>query len=472
MTTIKKIFGFLLLLLPGLLLGQDQNKPVESRFYWVSFSDKNDTLFSTENPEVFLSQKAIDRREKFDIAITKEDFPVNPFYLDTLKSLGAKVHHTSRWLNAATILLPKKNKKVIADLSFVENIEYVGRVYPDKSVKIRQGNSFRDTLESEIVPEEYYGYASFQVKSIAIDSLHQMGFSGEGVTIAVLDGGFRQVDSIPFFDSLRVAGRLINHYDFVDGDHTVFESSSHGSQVLSTMAAKIPNVLVGTAPHANYLCLKTEDTRGEYRLEECNWVAAAEYADSIGADLINSSLGYSTFSDKSMNYSYDNLDGTTSISSQAGDIAFSKGMIVISSAGNEGASKWKYIGIPSDAKNVFTVGATNQKGERAGFSSIGPTPDGRIKPEIAAIGSWVAVTSTRSFRVNIGSGTSFSAPLIAGATACLWQAFPDKSNKEIIEAIKLSGSQSDAPDSELGYGVPSFIKAYEILLGQDQNKEP
>ena len=229
------------------------------------------------------------------------------------------------------------------------------------------------------------------------------------------------------------------------------------------MAANKPGILVGSAPDANYICIKTEDTRGEYRLEECHWVAGLEYADSIGADIVNSSLGYTTFSDRKMNYDYKDLDGETAMTSIAADIAVSKGMVVVTSAGNEGNSKWKYLGTPADGKEIFSIGATNKEGERAGFSSVGPTADGRIKPDVAAMGSWVAVASPSSYRVGIGSGTSFSSPLVTGMVACLMEAFPEKTTKEILDAVRQSGSQHDSPDNELGHGVPDFLKAYNIL---------
>jgi subtilisin family serine protease len=281
--------------------------------------------------------------------------------------------------------------------------------------------------------------------------------------IAVLDGGFFQLDIIPFYDSLRNRNGFIATKDFVEGDSVATEASMHGTQVLSTMAAYMPGVLVGTAPGANYICVKTEDVRGENLIEVCNWVAGLEYADSLGADLVNSSLGYNTFDDKSSSYTYEQMDGISTLSSIAADIAFAKGMIVVTSVGNEGHHKWKYLDSPADAINIIAVGAVDSNNERTYFSSIGPTADGRIKPEISALGLGVQAASVRSLQTTRENGTSLSAPIITGLIACLWQAYPDKSNKEIIEAVLKSASQYDDPDNELGYGIPDFQKALELL---------
>lgn len=440
------------------LNGQNNDKKA---YYWVALKDKLDSPFSVEKPEEFLSQKAIDRRQKFNIPIQEEDLPVNPNYLDSLKANGAKIHHTSRWLNAATVLMNKEKVAQLATLAFIDTVFYVGRSYKEKA-KVKK-NIFKDTLPSNLTVELYHGYATPQIQMINGDSLHQMGYTGKGLTVAVLDGGFRNVDVMPHFDSLRSKPFFSYAHDFVDGDQYVFESSTHGTKVLSAMAANIPGLLVGTGPDADYVCLKTEDVRGEYRIEECNWVAALEYADSLGADIINSSLGYSTFSDESMNYRYEDLNGYTSIASQAADIAFSKGMIVVTSAGNEGNDPWKYIGIPSDAKFILAIGSTNLDGTKAAFSSFGPTADGRVKPDVSCLGSFVIVASHISYRPTTASGTSISSPIIAGMIASLWQAFPDKSNLEIIDAVRKSGHQAGKPDNELGYGIPDFMKAYYIL---------
>lgn len=431
------------------------------KYYWVSFTDKADSPYQADKPEAFLSGRALARREKWNIPVTEQDFPPNPRYLDSLKEQGATVHHQSRWLNAATILIPEEGILEVAGLPFVEKVEYVGFPYPER--ERRKPNIKIDSLLTKRMDGQYYGYATRQIQWLNGDTLHHLGFTGSGILLAVLDGGFIGVDESPFFDSLQADGRLLLARDFVDGDQEAYESSTHGTRVLSTMGANVPGVMVGTAPGATYACIKTEDTRGEYRIEECHWVAGLEYADSLGADVVNSSLGYTTFSDRQMNYDFKNLDGKSSVASRAADIAFSKGMIVVASAGNEGNSSWKHIGIPADAALALSVGAIDFSGERASFSSLGPTADGRIKPDVAAPGAWVTVADPFAFQASIASGTSFSAPILAGLVACLWEAFPNKSNEEVVEAIKQSSSQAGLPDVELGYGIPNFGKAYRLL---------
>ena len=423
-----------------------------------------------DKPEAFLSARSAARREKWNIPITEQDFPPNPRYLDALQEQGATIHHRSRWLNAATILISEENVVEIASLPFVKKVEYVG--FPYKESERRKPNIKIDSLRSKQLDGQYYGYGTRQIQWLNGDTLHQLGYTGSGIWLAVLDGGFIGVEESPFFDSLQAEGRLLLSRDFVDGDQEVYESSTHGTRVLSTMGANVPGVMVGTAPGATYACIKTEDTRGEYRIEECHWVAGLEYADSLGADVVNSSLGYTTFNDREMNYNFDNLDGKSSVASLAADIAFKKGMIVVTSAGNEGTSTWKHIGIPADARLALSVGAIDFSGERASFSSLGPTADGRIKPDVAAPGAWVTVADPFAFQASIASGTSFASPILAGLVACLWEAFPGKTNEEIVEAIKRSASQAGLPDVELGYGIPNFGKAYRLLQEPVEAQSP
>lgn len=464
---------YLIFLLPAFFLKHPlhaQKADSTYKFYWVAFTDKADSPFRLDKPEEFLSERAIARRKKWGIPVTEEDFPPNPRYLDTLESLGAIVHHRSRWLNAATVLLSDESLLAAAGLPFVKGIEYVG--FPYEKRERRKTSMKGDSLLSRKLEGQPYGYATRQIQWLNGDTLHHMGFTGAGIWVAVLDGGFIGVDESPFFDSLRAGGRLLLARDFVDGDLEAYESSTHGSRVLSAMGANVPEVMIGTAPGATYACIKTEDTRGEYRIEECHWVAGLEYADSLGADLVNSSLGYTTFNDRQMNYTFENLDGKSSVASLAADVAFRKGMVVVTSAGNEGSSPWRHIGIPADARNALSVGAIDFSGGRASFSSLGPTADNRIKPDVVAPGAWVTVADPFAFQASIGSGTSFASPILAGLVACLWEAFPDKRNEEIVEAIKKSASQADAPDVELGYGIPDFGRAYRLLMSTVAEEQP
>jgi subtilisin family serine protease len=316
-----------------------------------------------------------------------------------------------------------------------------------------------------------YGRSTRNIQMLNGDSLHQMGYQGEGMYIAVLDGGFTNVDKIPFFDSLRTYQDLDLFYDFTEADRNVFESSTHGTSVLSAMAAYSPGILVGTAPRARYVCLKTEEVRGEHRKEEYNWVAALEYADSLGVDVVNSSLGYYAFSDKRMDYTPDQLDGKTSPASRAVAHAFDRGMIILVSAGNEGDSRWKYIDIPADSPKALAIAAVFNSGKKAGFSSFGYDSIAVIKPDLAAPGVNVPVPNAYRSRLSAASGTSLAAPIMTGLVSCLWQAFPGLPNTEIVAALKASGHQADKPDRALGYGIPDFMKAYRILQAKQNELE-
>ena len=433
--------------------------------YWVQFADKKDSPFSIERPTEFLSERAVERRQKYKIAITEQDLPVNPAYLNALRAVGAKIYTTSKWFNAATIYAPDSVLSKVEALSFVKNTEPTGR-YRKKSPK-RTRPKNRDYNNNYPKENDPYGAGRNQIEMLNGDILHRMGYDGSGMMVAVLDGGFTNVDIMPFFDTLRANNRLLTSADFVDNDDYAYESSSHGSQVLSTMASNLPGMFIGTAPGATYVCVKTEEIGSELPIEEDNFVAGLEFADSLGADVVNSSLGYTTFDVRSMNHRYKDMNGTTSRASIGTDIAFEKGILVVVSAGNEGNGRWKYIGVPADATNALAVGATDSFGDRVSFSSQGPTFDGRIKPEVMARGGRTAVASLYSYKVSASDGTSFASPVMAGMVTSLWQAFPEKSNKEIKTAIEQSGDNYNAPDNQNGYGVPNFYKAYQILSGDD-----
>jgi subtilisin family serine protease len=441
---------------------QDNGADTLTHFYWASFTDKADSPYRIEQPDVFLSERAIERRSRLNIPVTEQDFPPNPEYLEGITAQGARIHHRSRWLNAATFYASSSLAQQIAELPYVDTVWVAG---PYRSpTRISRARNFKmDSLRTSPRPEEPYGYGAQQIRMLNGDSLHQMGYRGAGTLIAVLDGGFTGVDQSPFFDSLRAAGRLMPSADIVDQDSLVWESSSHGTKVLSTMAANVPGVLLGTAPEASYVCVKTEDTRGEHRIEECHWVVGIEYADSLGADVVNSSLGYTTFDDPKMNYDSSSLTGRLSVASQAANIAAEKGLLVVTSAGNEGSSSWRLIGIPADAEKALSVGATDMRGNLASFSSVGPSADGRVKPDIVAPGAWVFTADAYQYRIAIGSGTSFAAPILAGLVACLRQAFPDQPVANIFDALRQSGSQAQSPDNASGYGLPDLVKAYELL---------
>jgi len=437
--------------------------------YWVQFTDKIDSPYSIDQPEKFLSFRAIDRRARYNIDINESDLPVNPAYMNAIDSLGADILHSSKWFNGISIYLT--NPLILEDireLPFVSRIKTVITIigqYPiDKFEK-----TFKSTMSAstEIDSSFYdYGDAANQIGMIKGHVLHNQGFHGEGMIIAVLDGGFTRVNTNPAFDSLRNNNQILGNWDFVKNQPLSFEAHTHGGHVLSVMAANIPGVMIGSAPKASYYLLRTEDGGSEFRIEEDNWVAGAEYADSAGADLINSSLGYTKFTDSGMDYTYEDLDGNTTRITQAADMAASKGILVVNSAANEGNTDWKYIGAPADGDSVLTVGAVDSNGDYASFSSIGPTADGRIKPNISAQGKEAALANSYG-DVIFANGTSFSSPLICGMTACLWQANKYLNNMELIDIIQKSASQADSPDAYLGYGIPDYGQAFFSVLGID-----
>ncbi len=428
--------------------------------YWIQFTDKANSPFSIDEPEEFLSYRAIDRRNRYNIPIIEQDIPVNPDYVQAIIEIGASIIHSSRWFNGISIHTDDTTMlERIRELSFVAQIKTVKTLsgsYPvSKYDKFDRISKLAGFFKSGGTDTTYFDYGATTRQTGMLNGhiLHNQGYHGQGMIIAVLDGGFTNVDINPVFDSLWQNNQIIENWDFVKGTPLGFDGHPHGGQVLSLMGANVPGSIVGTAPKASYILLRTEDGATEFRIEEDNWVAGAEFADSAGADLINSSLGYTTFDDTSMNYSYRDMDGNTTRITQAADIAASKGLLVVTSASNEGASEWHYIGAPADGDSVFSIGAVDSQGVYAYFSSTGPTFDGRIKPNVCAQGYQAALADSQG-TVFLGNGTSYSSPIICGMTACLWQSNKSLNNMEIIRIIEQSGSQANQPDSLLGYGIP------------------
>jgi hypothetical protein len=429
--------------------------------YMLSLSDKNNSPYSVFHPQEYLSVEALERRVVQNIGIDERDLPVNPQYIAKIEALGPKVIHRSKWLNAVSVFISDSAQiEKLKNLPFVIDIMPLGVKRSPKEVKLQEHYPYEKYKEAD----NYYGATLNQIAMLSGHVLHSMGHEGQGKKVAIFDGGFNSVYRMPAFDSLFLNNRILGTRDFVEGDEFVYEASTHGTQVLSCMAANLPYLVMGTAPGASYYLFKTEDVGSEFRIEEFNWVAAAEYADSLGIDIINSSLGYTTFNDEAMNYSYKDLNGKTGICSRGADIAVEKGMLVVNSAGNEGDGTWKYIGTPADGINVISVGAVKSNGSRASFSSYGPTPDGRIKPNVSAQGSRAIVAGMKGYGVSSTDGTSFSSPIMAGMVTTLWSAFPDKTNWEIKDAIEASGNQSMKPDTSLGFGIPDFFRAYLYLM--------
>ena len=442
--------------------------------YVVFLSDKNGSPYSVGNPSAFLSPRAITRRTIQSIAITSQDFPVNPSYVSGIQATGAQVLNTSRWFNSVTVEVSNNSiLNAINALPYVSQALNVGRtigpVHPSKfnientreaAVNLPENNRTSSTFN--------YGPSFNQVSMLKGDLMHDNGYVGTGKVIAVLDAGFFSVNTMPAFDSLFANNRVLATWDFVDNEANVYDDDQHGTMVLSLMGANVPGEIIGTAPGASYLLLRSENAPAEALIEEYNWASAAEYADSAGADVINSSLGYTEFDDPAQNHTYSDLDGNTTPISIAADIAASKGIVVCNSAGNEGNGSWFHISAPADADSILAVGAVDAFEVYAQFSGKGPSADGNVKPNVAAQGSQTFVVDPwTGSGVFPGNGTSFASPLMAGMVAALWQCHPNVTNMQIINAIQQSASQFSSPDSLLGYGIPDFPEACLILAGID-----
>lgn len=438
----------------GQLWSQDSLK------YWITFTDKYNNGFTTEEPHQFLSQRSIDRRVQQGIPTTIQDEPVTPAYVQSLRDLGFTVLHTSRWFNAATVSTNDPSLIIqAASLPYVLQTDTVAKLKLTHELEL----DYESYLPNAGKLKYEYGEGFNQIRMLNGDLLHDEGYTGKGILIAVLDAGFPQVNTLSGFSNLRETGRIVATRDFVEPGTSAYEDHPHGTVVLGTMAAYLPGIMIGTAPDASYVLLRTEDAGSEMTIEEANWVAAAEFADSIGADILNTSLGYTTFDDSTMSHSYMDMDGNTTLITRGADIAAQKGMLVVNSAGNSGNNSWQFVGAPADGDSVFTIGAVTPEGVYATFSSMGPTFDGRLKPNVVAQGQQAVSLSFADGEVFRANGTSFSSPIIAGMAACLWQAHPDKTAWEIKTAIEESADMAEQPNHWVGYGIPDFMKAHTSL---------
>lgn len=423
---------------------------------YLKDKDLGHTPFSVNRPSEFLSQRSIDRRKRQGIPVDLTDLPVAPAYEKQVAEAGIEIVGKSKWNNTLLIRIHKaKELRKLEGLEFITQMKKVFQA-PD-SVSQRMRSNVRNGLNEWSSANGVYGAADAQLKSLNGKRLHESGYRGKGMMIAVFDGGFMNVDKIPALHNIKLAGVK----DFVVPESkNVFGEMEHGTMVLSTMAANAPDFYVGVAPEAQYLLIRCEDERTESLAEEDYWASAAEYADSCGVDIINSSLGYHGFDDSSMDHHYYEQDGNTALISRTASMCADKGIVCVNSAGNDGMGSWKKINFPADAKDILTVGSINEHGMNAAFSAVGPTADGRIKPDVMAFGSPTCVITGRGSIIN-DNGTSFSSPLVAGMVACLWQALPGKTAKQIIKLVKLAGDNQQHPDNVFGYGVPDFWKAYQ-----------
>ena len=431
-----------------------QFTPGDTLKYRISLKDKAATDYSLQKPEMYLSKKSIERRKRQGLEIDSTDLPVCKKYVDAIRKKGVHVLVTGKWDNFVTVSCNDSMLIAeIAGLPFVRSTERVWRGVAKRA-------SERDSLINKpLRTDSLYGPAITQIKMSHADRLHEAGFKGQGMTIAVIDAGFHNVDKIEAMKNINILGTR----DFVNPEADIYAESSHGMSVLSCMAMNQPNVMIGTAPEASYWLLRSEDEYSENLVEQDYWAAAIEFADSVGVDLVNTSLGYYSFDDPTKNYRYRDLNGHYALMSREAAKAADKGMVVVCSAGNSGAGSWKKITPPGDAENVITVGAVNKYGVLAPFSSVGNTADGRVKPDVVAVGLGSDVMGTDG-NLRHANGTSFSSPIMCGMVACLWQACPELTAKEIIELVRRSGDRAVFPDNIYGYGIPDLWKAYQSTV--------
>lgn len=419
---------------------------------WVYFTDKQNVAEAIANPISILTQKAIDRKSNHNVAIDNRDVPVSETYITQIKnSQGIVVMSKSKWLNAIHVRGTEADINNLLSLTIIDSIEFANKsLNPTSSIDSPSLPKFSVENTDAVFN---YGNTETQVNMINADGLHQMGYTGEGVTIAVIDAGFPNVNTMAGFQRLRDAGNLKGGYDFVDKTSDIHASTSttHGTRVLSTMAGFVENEFVGTAPDAAYYLFRTENVDVENSaLEMSYWVEAIERADSLGVDVVNTSLGYLNFDN--INYERSDFDGNTIYITRGANIAFEKGLLVVVATGNSGD-----IGVtaPADSAGVLSVGAVDGDGNYVTFSSQGDENQSVQKPDIAARGSGSFAIQATDVIIQ-DSGTSYSSPIIAGAAACLLQALPDRTNAELMQLIRESGSQSDNPDNLLGFGIPNF----------------
>lgn len=445
----------LLLLLLVRMLASGQNGPALDRAkYWVYFKDKGTKVWK---PEEVLSPKALERRTRHGIEANASDWPVDARYLQHIAQLGAEIRHPSKWFNAVSVWMDAQTASEIAALPFVKAVNPIKTYLLD--------------VDPMPVDNAKYGYGAgstqSQLSMIGLDRLHQNGLNGRGIVIAVLDNGFKQANINPHLNHLFSSGRILATHDFVNDEADVFDGGTHGQWVLSILAGWTEDEDAdfnhyGSAHGASYILCHTENDNAETTQEEDNWVAAMEWADSIGADILSTSLSYRDF-DGGFDYGYAGMDGNTAIITRGSDLAASKGMVVLNSAGNSGAGK---IGAPADGDSVIAVGAVDSSRVIAGFSSRGPSYDQRVKPDVCAMGVQTAfIQSNGTF--SRGNGTSFSCPVVSGFLACLLQAKPETRNMDLYDAMIRSAHLYDAPDSAYGYGIPNAAEIYKTLTGKE-----
>lgn len=448
-----------LLIIFTLLVSASGKAQGTSYYFYVQFSDKNHSPYSLSNPSAYLSQRAINRRAIFNTPIDSTDLPVNPAYIAQIENLGIHVHCASKWMNGVTVKLVDSTKmSLVRTLPFVKFVQYTGLLKGPALVSPAKIQKTKASFN--------YGTAAPQINQLNGTFLHDQGFRGKGIVIGVIDAGFTNVDINPAFDSLRLQRRLLGTKDIINPSSNIYSEDTHGAMVLSAMTGNLPGQFLGTAPDASFWLIRTEYGPTEYKVETDFWASGIEFADSVGVDIATSSLGYSTFDSIPMSFSYADMNGKVSRASRAATIASKKGIVVLVAAGNEGNQPWHYISSPADADGIISVGAVDSNGNPSHFTSYGPSSDGRVKPEICAMGSRSALIDTNGSTIN-GNGTSFATPIMAGMMACLLQKYKTLYQSLVISTLLNSviqtGNLFANPTAQMGYGIPDFSLAESNL---------
>ena len=467
-------------ILAVLLLAAFGSAEAQFTRYLVKLKNKGGSPYTFNNPIAYLSQRSIDRRALYNIPIDSTDLPCTPAYINQIQAVpNVTVLNVSKWLNQVSILTTDPNAiNTITALPFVQSVSgLAARPVNSGTPFIR--NKFEMEQQTYPVPQyntgritkttaDYYNYGTNSFNEIHLHNgefLHNIGLRGQGMLIGMLDGGYFNYTSLHAFDSAMANGQILSTWDFVAGNATVTDDITHGMQCLSTIVANIPGSFIGKAPKASFHLFRTEDAATEYPIEEHNWSCGAERSDSLGCNVISSSLGYNTFDNSSFDHTYAQMDGNTTMVTIAADLASKKGMIVFNANGNEGTNPWKFLIAPADGDSVVAVGAVTAAGVVGSFSSYGPSSNGRIKPDISSVGV-NALLQGAGNTVVAGNGTSFACPNMAGLGTCLWQGFPEFNNMTIIRAMRQAGSIYATPNDRIGYGIPDMRKAFGILVTQ------
>lgn len=470
----KKLYALAISLIVLSSLAQSQTNR-----YIIQLRDKNGTPHSLANPATYLSAKAISKRTAYNIALDSTDLPISPTYLNAIRSIpNVTVLNVSKWFNQ--VLVRTTDPAALATINafaFVKQSNYVAPLSKKAStikknieeaqpIEQARATTFGTKKTQQAQDNFSYGAATNQVSIHNGQYLHKRGYTGRNMTFAMLDAGYFNYKTSRAYDSVRLQGRFLGEWDFVMNEASVNEDNAHGTYCLSIIAANLPGELVGTAPHSKFWLFRTEDAATEFPVEEQNWVAAAEFADSAGVEMISSSLGYSEFDDPSFNHSYASKDGNTALITRAADLAAKKGILVMNSAGNSGnnTSDAKYIACPADADSILTVGAVDVSGNIGAFSSWGYNSAGKVKPDVVSVGVGTSYV-TAGGNIFGGNGTSFACPNLAGLVACLWEAFPEANNMTVIDAVKKSSNKYLVPNNRYGYGAPDFRTAFHLLIG-------